>query len=226
MADNVPVSNQLNINLSIILDDAVSGGADNGATAAIDGSVFSATKRNFYISQGCRDFIVATEQKHKDDADAILQGAVQTQSITLSSSGTTLNKDYMYPVKLMVSTQEFNYFNDKGDLDQDIDPYLDAAYTIYAGKLYGYQRITGTFTLLNSGSSTFYYIGAPRVNTSDGTDKAVNTTPDIVFDPRCYDSILLFSAARACNDKSIIDSDPTWKEKGGVFFAQAMAKLP
>ena len=57
MADTTPISNQINVDLSSRVDDAVTG-ADNGIAAVKDGAVFSALLRNQYVAQACRAMAV------------------------------------------------------------------------------------------------------------------------------------------------------------------------
>ncbi len=227
MADTTPISNQLNINLSIRMDDAVSGGADNGATAALDGAVMSSARRNYYINSGCRNLVRSiVENIGQLNSYDILQGAIKTQSITFSSSGTTLNKDFMYPARLVSSSANYTLAG-RPELTIDFNPMITNGYAIDAGKIYGYTRDSnGLFAILSSGTATFYYYSAQRVDTSTGAETAVNTAPDIAVDSRWWDVILLFAQAEACNDKSIIENEPSWAEQGGKFFAQAMSRIP
>ena len=224
----------MNVRLANLLDDAVTG-SDNGIAAATDGMWCTSTKRNQYLNEAMRYvvlYLFNQAETNEDIGEALAAGSKKTQAITFSGSGVALNADYLYHAALIDSNkQEYKFVRIKSNLDQDLDPYLDAAYTIEgsttttAPKLYAYLRVAGVMTLQSSGTATLYYLFADRLD-SNGVDIAVNTTPDAVIDLRYFDAIVLYAAGRAAFDKSIIDSDPTWADKGNRYMAQASTLLP
>ena len=219
MADTTPISNVLNLNLAIRMNDAIAPSGDNGTDADTDGKIMLDTSRNKYIINASRwlvDKIVGKVGVEK--AIPLLQGCVTSQSMTLSSTGVTLNKDYMYPVRLLQSsTIEFEYVDAIADAVIDLFPYKDYVYTISGGKLYAWIRTSGTLTLQNSGSATFYYIGAPRVNSSTGADVAINTAPDLGFDQKFLNAITAYAEFLACSDKGTT----YWLNKGQLALTEA-----
>lgn len=219
MADTTPRNNQNAVNLGLLLDDATAG-ADNGIRAAADGKWLTAAKKNYYLHEAYR-WILTTIR----DPQA-LQGLIATQAITFSSVGVTLNKDYMFPLSLYrVSTADSFNLTKRVSLDDDFMPSLTNFFVIEGGKIYAYVRAAGVLAALNSGSGTFFYMKADRID-SNGADVAVNTAPDTTVDRWALDACVLYAAGRACLDKSIIDSAPEWMEKGNRFMAAAMEKLP
>jgi hypothetical protein len=138
----------------------------------------------------------------------------------------TLNKDYMFPLSLYrASTADSFNLTKRISLDDDFMPSLTNFYVIEGGKIYAYVRAAGVLAVLSSGSGTFFYLKADRVD-SNGVDVATNTLPDITIDRWVIDACVLYAAGRACMDKSIIDASPEWMEKGNRFMAAAMEKLP
>lgn len=226
MADNTPRHNQNQVNLALLLDDATTG-ADNGIAASTDGMWATAVKKNYYLHEAYRwiaDTIIA--KFGIASGSDLLQGLISTQSITFSSSGVNLNKDYLYPVRLYKSaTTDSFYLSKRASLDDDFMPWITNFYTLEAGKLYAYQRTAGTLSALNGGTGTLYYIKAERLD-SNGADVASNTTPDITLDRRWHDACVLYAASRAALDKGIIDNDPAWQDKANRFFVAAQEKLP
>ena len=218
--------NQLSVNLSLVLDDAVSG-ADNGIAAASDGMWATAVKRNAYLNEAFRWIACAMIDKYGVSAGAdYVQGLIATQTPTFSASGTSVNKDYLYPLRLFkTGTGDSFYLSKRASLDDDFMPWITNFYVVEAGKIYAYTRTSGTLAALGSGTGTFYYIKADRVDTN-GADVASNTTPDITLNRRWYDACVLYAASRAAFDKSVIDNDPAWSDKANRFYVGAMEKLP
>ena len=224
MADSVPISNKINLNLAIRLDDGITPTGDNGVDAATDGKIFYDTTRNKYVIQACRWLIDSlVKLLGIEVATPLLQGTLTSQSITFSATGTAVNKDFLYPSRLLQSTTiQFYYITSRADAVIDVAPYQDYVYTIDNGKLYGWIRTSGTLTLQSSGTATFYYIGSPRVDTSTGADVAVNTAPDIALDTRFHDAITAYAQYLGCSDKST----SYWLNKAKLAFDEAVSYLP
>lgn len=231
MPNTTPISNQLNLNLAGVLDDGITSTGDNGIDANTDGAIFSASKRNQYLAEAYRwlvDEIVA--RVGMDEAAMLLPGLVITQTFTWSNTGTVINKDYMYPVAVLngAGTQVFNPRPTRAYLAVDTDPNLDAAYTMDAKTgaggifIFGYQRSAGVLNFLNSTTASLFYFGAPRVDSTTGSNVAVNTTPDVQIDPRWYDACTMYAAFRAAQDKG----EQEWNTKGQVWLNAAVSKLP
>lgn len=163
MANTTPISNALNIALANHLGDTVTTGADDGATAATDGTDFSATHRNLILQQAYKELATRLITKFgAKGAGFACEGLVATQAITFASAGTSVNKDYIVPLDLLQTTNMFTV-RSKAFLTQDKDPYTDYAFAVEASKLYGYIRTSGTLTLQSSGTSTLYYIKEDRL---------------------------------------------------------------
>jgi hypothetical protein len=227
MADTVPRHNQASVNLSLLLDDAVTG-ADNGIAAALDGTPFTAAKRNQYLHEAYRALAFKLVESFGIQAAAdLVPGLITTQSITWVNTGVALNKDYLYPLSVYDAVGKSPFMLSKrASLDRDFLPYVNNFYTIEAGKIYGYQRTAGVLGVLNAGAVFFYYIKADRRNSTTGADVAINTAPDTVVDGWALDFCMRYAAALACEDKSIIDDDPAWLNKANRFKAMAMDLLP
>jgi len=228
MPDTTPVANQININLSLLLEDAVYD-ADNGLAAALDGVIYTGVKRNKYVAEAERELVLTlTNRLGYEKATEALQGAMVSTTITTSSSGASVPKNFICPSKLTFSNIDAQYVLTKSKLDQDLDPYLNYGYTISGGKIYFYKRVAGVMTISDAESATFLYFGVQRTDSTTGSDVSVNTAPDIAIDARWNDFLTLYAAARASFDSvsAIADPDPTMVEKGNRFMAMAMEKLP
>ena len=228
MADTTPVQNLNSVNLSLLLDDAVTGG-DNGIAAAADGEPFTATKRNAYLHQAYRWLVQKlVESFGITRASDLLPGFVATQDVTFSASGVTLNKNYMFPLRLYKASAGGGFMLSKRSslTDDDFSPFISNFYVIEAGKLYAYQRTSGTLAILAAGTGTLFYLKADRKDVTTGAEVASNTAPDTTVDGWAIDASVYYAAGAACLDKSIIDNDPEWASKGNRFMAMAMEKLP
>lgn len=226
MADNVPRHSQNAVNLALLLDDATTG-ADNGIASATDGMWATAVKKNYYLHEAYRWIADTIISRYGLALGAdMIQGLISTQTITFASGGVSLNKDYLYPVRLYKSgTTDSFMLSKRASLDDDFMPWITNFYVLEGLKLYAYQRTAGTLAVLASGTGTFYYIKADRLDTN-GVDVAANTTPDTTLDRRWHDACVLYAASRAALDKSIIDNDPAWQDKANRYYVAAMEKLP
>lgn len=225
MADNVPVHNKLTVRLANLIDDPVTGG-DNGIAAATDGKLFSASIRNQRLHEGY-SWIVSelVGRLGLDVACGLLADSITTQNVaSTSASGDTVNKDYLYPVKLVRSTGSIYSLHIKSELDADFDRFLDNGFAIDGNKLYVYQRNSGTglLPIVAGLNVTLHYLKADRLDATTGSDVAVNTAPDTTLNSRWHELALLFAAWRLCVDKGAAE----WIEKGQVFRDRMEAYLP
>ena len=221
MADNVPKKNNLVVRVRNIVGDIVTGG-DNGVIAATDGKVFSAAAVNARLNEAFAWIVNQLVQRVGVEAAKImLSDSIVQQAFTISSSGTQVQYDYLYQVRLIYATNVYAY-RTKNDLDADFDPYLDYGFAIDGGKIYVYKRTTGTLTILSSGSAALFYLKSDGIDPSTGSDLAPNTTPDITLNVRWYEPCLLYAAWRLCADKG----DASWLDMAKDFKAQAESFLP
>ena len=222
MADTTPISNAMNIALAIKLGDPAATGADNGVTASTDATDFSAAQRNQALSFAYNELANRLIKIYGKDAGKVCEGLVATQAITFSASGVALNKDYVATLTLLKSdNSEFGYTSLKA-LKQDLDPYLDAGYTIENALIYAYQRTAGTLTILSSGTGTLYYIKSDRKSTTTAADVAVNTSPDTTIDVTWHNFLIDYGAYWLCLNKA----SGEFIEKAPIYLAQADARLP
>lgn len=223
MADNTPVSNVVNIKIANYLDDPLTAAADNGLTAATNTSMFLAAQRNQALNEALAWIVQELVNRVGPDmASQACQGAVATQAITFAAAGSTVNKDFMYPLRLISTGKPLFTLMSKSDLDADQDFLITRAYTIEGGKLYGYIRSAGTLTLQSSGTATFYYLKADRKNTTTGADVVVNTAPDTTLDFRFMDSVTWY----ACHLLAQAKGAGEWLEKNAQFMKLALEKFP
>ena len=224
MADTTPIANQLSLDLARRLNDGIASTGDNGVDAATDGKIMFDDFRNKYVIVACRWVIDQLVLRLGiEAATPLLQGALTSQSITFSASGVSLNKDYLYPSRLLQSTTStFKYITSRTDAVIDANPMDTKVYTVDNGKLYAWIRTAGVLTIQSSGTGTFYYIGSPRVNTSSGADVAVNTAPDIALDPKYFQAIVSYAQFLACMDKNTT----FWLERAKTAFEEAKSYLP
>lgn len=232
MADTVPVHNQMSVNLSLLCDDAVTGG-DNGIAAAADGSWLTAAKRNVYLHSAYRWLVnVLVDSYGIAGAADVIPGFVANQTMVLSATGLAINKNYMYPLRLYKSASPAPggafMLSKRASLDDDFMPFVNVFYAIEAGLLYAYQRDASTQVLnaLDTVAAKLFYLKSDRVDATTGTEVAINTAPDTTLDKWATDACLYYAAGRACFDKSVIDNDPAWADKGNRFFAAATAMIP
>ena len=221
MADTYPVSNAINVDLANKLQDPVSG-ADNGAKAEADGSVFTATQRNLALADAYNQLAVRLVDKYGKDAGLVCEGIVATQAVTFASAGTTINLDYVHPIALLKSDNAEFALYPLNSLKQDRDPYLDQGYALEGGKLYAYQRSAGTLTQLTSGTGTFYYIKSDRRSTSTGAPLAVNATSDTTIDQ----TWLIWCKEYAAWWLAMNKGAGEWVARAEVFSQQVELKLP
>jgi len=227
MADTVPRMNQNSVNLSLLLDDAVTG-ADPGIAAAADGAWLTAVKRNYYLHSAYRWLVTTLVDTFGISAASdLIPGFIATQAITFASTGTTLNLDYLFPLRLYKATSLSAFqLSKRASLDDDFMQFVNNFYTVELGKIYGYQRTSGTLAVLPSGSGTLYYLKSDRIIVATGVEVAVNTLPDTTLDLWALDACIYYAAARAAFDKSVIDNDPAWADKGNRFLVAATAMIP
>lgn len=222
MANTTPIANAQNIDLANSLNDIPVAGGDDGVTASTSGTVFSASQRNLALSDAYNQLAVRLVGKYGKDAGMICEGIVTTQTVTFASAGTTINLDYVSPITLLKSDNaEFALFP-LNDLKQDRDPYLDAGYALEGGKLYAYQRSSGTLSQLTSGTGTFYYIKADRRSTTTGAPIAVNTAPDTTIDQTWLNWCIDWAALWLCRRKGA----GRWKERIPEYTQLVEDKLP
>ena len=81
--------------------------------------------------------------------------------------------------------------------------------------------LTSTFSLLNAGTGTFYYIMADRIDATTGEDVAINTAPDTVMDRKWLYSCLNYAAYRIAMDKGTA----FWLDKAKMFYQEAYSRL-
>lgn len=222
MADSFPISNALNVAISVHLGDPVSG-ADNGIAASSDGVDFSATHRNLILQKAYNELAVRLINLYGAQTASIMcEGIRVQQSITFASGGTSINKDYITSIALLKSdNNEFN-LRDLNDLKQDLDPYLDAGYAIEGGKLYAFQRSAGTLSQLTSGTGTLYYIKSDRLDVSTGAVIAVNSTSDTQIDGTWHNFLIEYSAYRLAEAKA----SGEYLEKATIYKQSADNILP
>lgn len=210
MADSTPLSNFLNIALSIKLGDPPTTGGDNGITASTDATDFSATQRNDALAFAYNELANRLIKLYGKDAGKMCGGLVATQTVIFSSSGTTVNKDYISPLSLLDVTteQEFEYMALKG-LIQDLNPYVDAGYAVEAGKLYAYIRgASQTVADIQITAGGTGYTSAPTVGFTGGGGTGAAATATITAD--AVTSIII------TNVGSGYTSTPTVTFTGGV----------
>ncbi len=222
MADTTPIINAVNVDLANKLNDPVNN-ADNGVAVATDGSVFLAVQRNLALCDAMNQLAVRLIGNYGvDGAASKCEGLVATQSITFSSSGTSINKDYIAPLRLVGSATPEFLFRPKATLDLDLDIRIDRAYTIEGGLLYGYIRSAGTLTKQSSGTATFYYIKSDRKSTSTGAPVAYNTAPDTTIDQQW----LIWVKEYASWWLAVNKGSGEWVAKAKNFETQMELKLP
>jgi hypothetical protein len=164
----------MNVDIARRLDDAVDAlGGDNGVRATSAGTIWKAELRNQYLNAALKAVAVELFNRFGENAiGQIASGFKCTQLITFASGGTTVNANYMYPIRLSDSSGEYKFQVSKAQLDEDLDPYVDRIYVIEGNQLFGYKRSAGTLSQLTSGTATFYYVKADRIvtaNTAVGT---------------------------------------------------------
>lgn len=224
MADTTPVANALHIKLMALLDDNVTAGGDNGLTAATNGGIFTAQVRNNAFNEAYA-WIVQEAMKRFgiEGAANAVQGAVKTQAISaFSSSGVTLNKDFIAPIRLVKSDNSVFQYMRKYQFDSDTNPYIDNGFTVENGLIYAYQRTAGVMTILNTGAGTLYYLKADRKSITTGADVAVNTAPDTTLDYAFMDSALWYTAHLLAHAKGAAE----WTVKADKFLGLALEKFP
>lgn len=222
MADTTPISNYLNIRISHILEDILTVGADNGVTATTNGNAFTASMRNEKLTEALGYLAKALINKFgSQGVEAQAEGLVATQSVTLASAGTTVNKDFIAPIRLIKSTGLIYHQGIKSHFDSDIEPLLDYGFAIEGNKVYAYERSAGTLSAINSGTATLYYIKNDRVNTSTGAVVATNTAPDTTVDPQWNEFVVMYAAARLATDKGAGE----WQIKAETFMKTALGLL-
>lgn len=224
MADTTPLINQINVDLSLRLNDPTSG-ADNGIKAATNGGTWSAAQRNHYCNNACRAIVHELVNRFGEERAGEIAQCMKTQSITFSSSGVSLNKDYLSPVRLVKSSGSPFVKRKKSDLDIAYDKIVSRAYAIEGGKLYAYERSSGTLSILNSGTGTFYYIFAERKD-SNGADVAVNTAPDIILEQGYHEAITTYACGLALYDKGVEARDQGLQGNGTNYMKLAFSMLP
>lgn len=221
MADNVIIHNKLTVRVRNVVEDIVTGG-DNGIIAATDGKIFSASIVNQRLLEAYAWIVNELVAKLGVPAASLVlsDSIVQQLNFSIASAGTSVNKDYLFPVRLLQSATVFG-LKIKSQLDADLDPYLDNGYAIDGGKIYVYQRVAGTLTLLNTGTATLHYLKADRIDPTTGAEVAVNTTPDITLNSRWHEACIFYAAYRLCADKGVAE----WADKAKVFHEQALSYL-
>jgi hypothetical protein len=216
--NNTPIINKMTIELRILLDDIVSG-SDDGVKAETNGKDFTASKINQYLLESMKELVKRLVNTYDIDMTADLApGLIKTQTITLSLSGTDVNKDFMYATGLLVNSDSFK-LESRIKFQQDSEPIIIRGYAIDAGKLYAYVRedvgtpAVYTLNLQESGTATLYYLKADRVNTSTGKDLDINSGTDTTLDMRWRNWVLRYAAQRACEDKG----SEEWLVKSQIF---------
>lgn len=166
MADTVSTHNQLTVNLANVLDDPLAG-ADNGIKAAAGGLSFSAAILNQSLAEAYRWLATQLVTKYGvEKATKLCEGIIDTQPLTFATGGTTLNKNYLAPFRMVNSSLPVFVLMSRSDLALDLDPVVSKGYALDNNRLYGYVRTTGTLSIQSSGAGTFYYIKADRVVTA------------------------------------------------------------
>lgn len=222
MADTTPISNSLNIRISHVLEDILTVGADNGVTASTNGNAFTASMRNEKLTEACGYLAQALLNKlGPKGVEAACEGLVATQSITLASAGTSINKDYIAPIRLIKSTGLIYHQGIKSHFDSDIEPLLDYGFAIEGNKVYAYERSAGVLSAINSGTATLYYIKHDRMNTSSGVTVVVNTAPDTTIDSQFHEFLISYAAARLAQDKGAGE----WAVKAQALMTVALGLL-
>lgn len=161
--DSTPVINQISVNVSRRIDDSVSG-ADNGIKASADGTIVSAFMRNHYCNMALR--WVANEMSKRFgplETSIMSNGMMGTHGFTFSSAGVTLRPDFMHVVHLTDTTVPGFKRYHKSELDADYDRIISRGFALEAGRIFGYQRTSGTLAILNSGTGHLDYIKADRI---------------------------------------------------------------
>lgn len=227
MSNDTPQVNQISVNVARRLDDAVAGG-DNGAKAIADGAIWTGALRNQYVNNALR--AIANELFNRFGTQWVAlygHGFKGNQSLTFSASGTAVNGDFMYPIKLMDATSEFAFRESLAQLQEDLDPFVDKVYVIEGNLIYGYTRIAGVLTILDTPSTgTFFYIKADRKDTTTGTDVDPNTAPDTTVGQQFFEAVEFYACGLAWYDKGVSDNDQEMQAKGLSYQALAMSKLP
>ena len=206
-----------------MLEDILTVGADDGVTAATNGNAFTAAMRNERLTEALGYLAKTLVNKvGSQGTEAQAEGLVASQSVTLASAGTTLNKDFVAPIRLIKSTGLIYHQGIKSHFDSDIEPLLDYGFAVEGNKVYAYERTAGTLAAVNSGTATLYYIKNDRVNTSTGAAVVVNTTPDTTIDPQWQEFVVMYAAARLAEDKGAGE----WQVKANKFMEVALRMLP
>lgn len=223
MANTTPISNALNIRVANLLNDTPTAGTDDGATASTDGAMFTATVRNSRLNEAYT--WLATQLLNRyglDKFEQYSQGLIATQSITWASGGTTVNQDFIQPLRVVSTGQPQFLKMPKGFLDIDGDIRINRAYAIEGEKIYGYIRTSGTLTKQSSGTATLYYVKADRRDTTTTADIAVNVAPDTTIDTQWLDACMLYAAWRLAKDKGAAE----WLEVAASLQSQLEHKFP
>ena len=175
--------------LSIRIQDPVS-------AAATDGAEVSSARRNVYLNKANKFIQLAIWQLGKEFIFKYLSGLKKTQAInTWSSSGTTLATDYHYWIECQYDTGPviLTFHGSKMELDANVNPNYGNAFTIDAGKIYGY--LAGT--ILNAGTGKLFYI-------QNDTRAQAGDTADISIDALWYDPLIDIAASFHFEDKGEI----------------------
>lgn len=165
MADTTPIANQINVDVSRRIDDAVAHtGDDNGQAAARDGIIVSAVLRNQYVNQAAR--AIATELISRFGAEGaaeLADGVTSKFVFTMSSIGVQRPSDFLKAFRLTNAVGTNFVYGNKADWDNDYHPAVKNAYAIEGGRIYVYIRTADVLTLQSSGTATLYYVKAERI---------------------------------------------------------------
>lgn len=228
--DSCPRDNQNNIILSMKLEDPVGGvGIDNGTASVLDGVVYSSVKRNHYLIEAYRWLVSQVFNKYGAEESAErLSGVIGTQVFAMDAAGTSVNRDILYPFRVVVGTTPIFFRDKKSNLDTDVVRYANRAFAMEAEKIYVYLRIAGVMTKQVSGSATLYYLKSPRIDSTSGTEVPTNSLPDITLENWANDACVYYAAGIALLDSasSIVDPDEGMIKIGNRFIAMALQKLP
>lgn len=226
MADTTPLINQINVNMAIRMDDAVTGG-DNGIKAAADGLHVTSEKRNYYTNNAllwlARQLIA---RYGPTGVGVVCQGLIGSATVTLGSTGVAIPKNFLAPIHLLKSGVVYKPLS-KADIESDQFYQYNTVYAIEGNTLYAYVRTNGTLGTA-TGTGTLYYVKQDRKDATTGAEAGANTAPDTTVDASYHEALTAYACALACFDKSMLGDDEAerWQTKGNKFMAEALSLLP
>lgn len=141
---------------------------DPVAAHATDGGEVSSLLRDDYLNRGTthvQRLVMQLVAGDRDRLSRFLSGLKAIWQPTWASAGTTLVAGFRTWIEVKYSTAAMVYHPSKVELDANLNPNLQPAFTITGGKIYGYAAGAA----LNAGSGDVHYLRDDQTTTSAGT---------------------------------------------------------